>query len=179
MYKHVRLIGAAVGAAVGLTSLPALAHVTLEVGEAHVGASYKAVLRVPHGCDGAATTKLRVQIPEGVIAVKPMPKAGWQLETVKGPYEKSYTYFGSPIAEGVKEIAWTGDLPDEYYDEFVFRGFLADNLPAGEMLYIPVVQECGTAADRWIEIPEAGKSSEDYEYPAPGLKLLPKSGDSH
>ena len=50
----------------------ALAHATFEVQEAPVGANYKAVLRVPHGCDGKATKVVRVQIPEGVIAVKPM-----------------------------------------------------------------------------------------------------------
>ena len=53
---------------------PALAHVTLAVPTATPGTGYKAVLRVPHGCDGAATTGIRVQIPEGYIAVKPMPK---------------------------------------------------------------------------------------------------------
>ena len=39
---------------------------------------------MPHGCEGAATTRVRIHIPEGVIAVKPMPKPGWQLETVSG-----------------------------------------------------------------------------------------------
>jgi uncharacterized protein YcnI len=34
-----------------------------------------------------------------------------------------------------------------------------------------VVQECGSAAERWIEIPEAGKSEDDYEYPAPGFTV--------
>ena len=29
-------------------------------------------------------------------------------------------------------------------------------------------------AERWIEIPEAGKTADDYEFPAPGLKILPK-----
>jgi uncharacterized protein YcnI len=70
-----------------LSAFPTLAHVTLETQEAHVGSTYKAVLRVPHGCEGAATLKVRVQVPEGVIAVKPMPKAGWTLETVKGAYK--------------------------------------------------------------------------------------------
>jgi uncharacterized protein YcnI len=42
------------------------------------------------------------------------------------------------------------------------------------MLYIPTVQECeGGKAERWIEIPAAGKSADDYRFPAPGLKLLP------
>jgi uncharacterized protein YcnI len=48
-----------------LTVGPAIAHVTLENREAPVGAGYKAVLRVPHGCEGTATTTLRVRIPEG------------------------------------------------------------------------------------------------------------------
>ena len=69
-----------------------LAHITLEKEEAPAKSFYKAVLRVPHGCEGSATVKVRVQIPEGVIAVKPMPKAGWQLEMLKGKYEKSYNY---------------------------------------------------------------------------------------
>ena len=58
-----------------LVTSPALAHVTLETKQATVGSSYKAVFTVPHGCAGSATTKIRVQIPEGVIGVKPMPKA--------------------------------------------------------------------------------------------------------
>ena len=86
-----------------------------------------------------------MSIPEGVIAVKPMPKPGWQLATVKGKYEKTYDYFGTPMSEGVTEIAWTGgELPDDWYDEFVFRGRLTDFAP-GTVVYFPVVQECPEA----------------------------------
>lgn len=156
-------------------SAPAFAHVTLETQEAPVGATYKAVLRVPHGCEGSPTIKIRVQIPEGVIAVKPMPKPGWTLETVKGKYAAAYDYYGTPASEGVKEVVWSGGkLPDEFYDEFVFRGYLTAGLTPGALLYFPVVQECEVGADRWIEIPAEGKESNDYETPAPGLKLLPK-----
>ncbi|MFE0757488.1 YcnI family protein [Inquilinus sp. NPDC058860] len=156
-------------------SAPAFAHVTLETQEAPVGATYKAVLRVPHGCEGSPTVRIRVQIPEGVIAVKPMPKPGWTLETVKGKYAASYDYYGTPTSEGVKEVVWSGGrLPDEFYDEFVFRGYLTAGLTPGQHLYFPVVQDCEVGADRWIEIPAEGKDSDDYETPAPGLKLLPK-----
>ncbi len=100
----------------------AAAHVTLEQGEAAADSAYKAVLRVGHGCEGAATTALRVQIPEGLIVAKPMPKPGWQVELKEGDYAKSYDYFDTPVTKGVKEIAWTGgNLPDNFYDEFVFR----------------------------------------------------------
>jgi len=53
---------------------PAGAHISLENRQATIGAPYKAVFAVPHGCAGSATIKIRVQIPEGVIAAKPMPK---------------------------------------------------------------------------------------------------------
>lgn len=116
-----------------------------------------------------------MQIPEGVIAVKPMPKPGWTLQTKKGKYEKSYQLYGQAVADGVKEIDWSGgNLPDEFYDEFVFRATLTADLPAGQKLYFPVVQECGDAAARWIEVPAAGQDEDALENPAPGIKLTPK-----
>ena len=158
--------------ALALSATAAFAHVTLETSEAKIGTNYKAVLRVPHGCEGKATTAVRVQIPEGVIAAKPMPKAGWKLETVKGKYARSYDLYGTPVSEGVKEIVWSGGaLPDDFYDEFVFRATLTDSLAAGETLYFPVVQECGEATERWIEVPVGGQDPEALELPAPGLKL--------
>jgi len=161
-------------AILALATVGASAHITLEAPEAPAGSTYKAVLRVPHGCDGAATVKVTVRIPEGVIAVKPMPHAGWTIETVKGKYAKAYDYYGTPLEEGVTEVTWSGGkLPDDYYDEFVFRGMLAADLPAG-MIYFPVIQECETGVARWIEIPAPGKSDDDYETPAPGLKVLPR-----
>ncbi|WP_186421031.1 DUF1775 domain-containing protein [Bosea sp. CS1GBMeth4] len=155
---------------------PALAHVTLETQQAPVGSTYKAVLRVPHGCNGAATTKVRIRIPDGVIAVKPMPKPGWTLETTKGKYGKAYDYYGTPTAEGVTEVSWSGGkLLDEHYDEFVLRAYLTTDLKPETTLHVPVVQECeGGGVERWIEIPAAGKSADDYKFPAPGLKLTPK-----
>jgi len=167
-----------VGAAgVALFVSTASAHVTLEVQAAPVGAPYKGVLRVPHGCEGAATTAIRVRIPDGMIAVKPMPKPGWKIDMVKGKYEKTYSYFhDAKLSEGVTEISFTGgNLPDAYYDEFVFSGFLAGDLEPGTVLYVPVVQECEKGIHRWIEIPAAGKSASDYPEPAPALKLLPKN----
>jgi uncharacterized protein YcnI len=116
-----------------------------------------------------------MKIPEGVFAVKPMPKPGWQLATTKGKYERTYDNFGTPVSEGVTEVAWSGgELPDEWYDEFVFRGRLADFAP-GTVVHFPVVQECPDGAvHRWIEIPEPGKSADDYEEPAPGVTIIEK-----
>lgn len=159
-----------------VTAGTAFAHISLEKNEAPAGSTYKAVLRVPHGCEGAATIKVTIRVPEGMISVKPMPHAGWTLSTAKGKYAKTYDYYGTPLSEGVTEVTWSGgNLPDEYYDEFVFRGTFSADLPAGPV-YFPVVQECeGGGIDRWIEIPEAGKSDHDTEMPAPSVTITPKS----
>jgi len=150
----------------------ASAHVTLETRQARIGASYKAVMRVPHGCEGSPTIAIKIRIPAGVITVKPMPKAGWKLETVSGKYSKTYTLRGAKVGEGVTEVHWTqGKLPDAFYDEFVFASALAEELEAGKTIYFPVVQECEKGVERWIEIPESGHEG---PAPAPGLKLLPK-----
>ncbi len=154
----------------------ASAHVTLEQREAPVGAPYKAVLRVPHGCDGSSTIALRVRIPDGMIAVKPMPKPGWKVDIVIGKYPKSHDYFhGAKLTEGVTEVSFSGGvLPDAFYDEFVLTGFLASDLEPGHMMYFPVVQECEKGVHRWIEVPAAGKAAGEDPEPAPALKLLPK-----
>jgi periplasmic copper chaperone A len=160
--------------ALSVFTTSALAHVTLESQQARIGGAYKAVLRVPHGCDGGATTAIRVKIPEGVIGVKPMPKPGWTLTTVTGKYPKAYKLFHTEVSEGVTEIDWSGGkLPDDWYDEFIFTGFLTDDLQLGKKLYFPVVQECEKGIHRWIEIPAPDKSVLDYPEPAPELKLLP------
>jgi uncharacterized protein YcnI len=161
---------------------PALAHVTLEKTEAAVGSFYKAVLRVPHGCDGSATVKITVQIPEGVISVKPMVKPGWTLAVKRGAYARSYSFLhGAKFTEGPKEIAWSGGhLPDAYYDEFVLQTFIAGELASGGTLYFPVVQECEKGVHRWIEVPPADKPDAKLGDPAPGLKLLSKpQGHAH
>jgi uncharacterized protein YcnI len=170
-YRSRLLLGA--GLLVLATLGRAQAHVTLEVEEAAPNSAYKAVLRVGHGCEGKPTTAIRVKIPEGVIVAKPMPKPGWRLATAKGKYAQSYDYFGTPTGEGVTEIAWTsGDLPDDFYEEFVFRARLTGFAP-GTVVHFPVVQECTDGAvHRWIEIPAAGKSADDYEEPAPGVTIV-------
>ena len=159
-----------------LVAAPASAHVTLENRQAAVGSYYKAVFAVPHGCAGSPTVRVRVQIPEGVIGIKPMPKVGWSLETIKGKYAAEYDLHGSKLTEGVKEVVWSGGkLIDDNYEEFVFASFLTPGLKPNTMLYFPVVQECEQGVSRWIDIPKDGEAhGHGSKSPAPGLKLLPK-----
>ena len=172
--SSIRLSCCLIAAAILATS-PARAHITLKAREAAIGSAYDAVFVVPHGCAGSATTKIRVQIPEGVIAAKPMPKAGWTVDAVNGKYAAEYDFHGNKVSEGVKEVVWSGGkLPDDFYDEFVISTFLTGALKPNAMLYFPVVQECEQGVSRWIEIPADPAHTHDGKWPAPGVKLIPK-----
>lgn len=158
-------------AALMFAATPAFAHVSLEKSESPRGKSYKAVLKVPHGCKGEPTHTVRVEIPEGFIGVKPMPKAGWTIKTTRGAYAQSYGFYHGPLSEGVKEIVWSGgNLPDDYYDEFVASGFIAREITA-DTLYFKVVQECTKGEERWVEIPDVGVDAHDLKAPAAVLKI--------
>jgi uncharacterized protein YcnI len=157
----------------------AQAHSTFAEKEVNQGAAARLTLKVPHGCGEEATLRVRIQIPEGVVAVKPMPKANWDLEVKKGPYEAGYTLNGSTISEGVREIMWSGELPDAYYDEFIFIATVTEHVKHGTMLYFPAVQECATGVERWIEIPAAGQDGHDLAKPAPGVMVMPAGGHHH
>jgi uncharacterized protein YcnI/copper(I)-binding protein len=151
----------------------ALAHITLATGEARTGAYYKAIFQVPHGCEGAATQAIRVQIPEGVIGVKPMPKAGWTLNITRGAYAKSYQSHGKTVTEGPKEIVWSGGLlADDNYDEFTFTSFLAGDFHPGQAIFFPTVQQCAKGEVRWNQIASDGQNPHSLKSPAPLLRIV-------
>jgi uncharacterized protein YcnI len=167
------LIGAAAAALAAALAAPAFAHVTLDPPQAAADSYFKMNVRVPHGCEGTATLRVRVRIPEGVLGVKPQPKPGWELSTVKTklspPIKDSH---GRETTEVVSEIVWSGKLLDEHYEEFGIQMRLPDK--PNTLIYFPTVQECEKGVHRWIEIPEPGKKWGDYKSPAPVLKLGPK-----
>lgn len=156
----------------------ASAHVSLEKKEAAVGASYKAVFKVPHGCNGSPTNKVSIEIPEGVIGVKPMPKPGWTIAIERGAYKQAYAYYhGSKLSEGVRKVTWSGGLLlDEHYDEFVLSGFIAKELSPGSSISFPVTQHCEQGELNWVEVPGPGQDSHDLKAPAPLLKLVAADG---
>ncbi len=179
--KFVNTAPAAILAAALTTALStsAMAHATLEQQEAATGTTYKGVMRIGHGCDGQATLKVRITLPEGVVAAKPMPKAGWEMETVTSDYAHSYDYYGRTLTSGVTEIIWSGSLEDAHYDEFTFRAKLHKSLDADQTLYFPTVQECADGTNAWVEIPAEGQDPHDLKKPAPGLHLVAPAVHSH
>ncbi len=159
-------------AALMAVSTPALAHVTFENGQATPNSTYKAILRIPHGCDGKPTLKVRIRIPEGIVAVKPMPKPGWKLETAKGAYVRAYQVNGEAVSEGVTDIVWSGSLDDGYYDEFVFQTRFTDAYQPGATVFFPVVQECDGTVEEWVQVPAEGQDPNSLKFPAPGVRIV-------
>ncbi|QDK37252.1 YcnI family protein [Bdellovibrio sp. NC01] len=141
-----------------LLSTTAFAHVSLESPTAETGSYYKAVLRIPHGCDGTATNSITIQLPNKFLLAKPMPKAGWNLD------------IANDAAGNVTEIKYSGgNLPDAFYEEFIFRGKIA--APAGSTLYFKVAQVCEKGHIDWFDIPAAGQDEHSLEAPAASLKI--------
>lgn len=152
------------------------AHATLEQSEAAVGATTKITLRVPHGCAGEATNQVRIDIPEGFYAVKPMPKAGWELTTETGPYAAPYENHGTEMTEGVRAVIWSGgDLPDAFYDEFTVRGTVGPDAQAGEAMYFPSLQTCANGTADWTDT----SGSHDVSNPAPSVTLTAAMDHGH
>jgi periplasmic copper chaperone A len=138
------------------TAGAAQAHVSLTPQSTAAGAYQVLRFGVGHGCDGQATTALRIEIPDGVASARPQPKPGWTLQIERGE------------AEHVRAITWRGALQADQFDEFLIQVHLP---AAAGPLAFPAVQSCGTAEVRWTEpaADASGKSSR----PAPAIMLTP------
>jgi periplasmic copper chaperone A len=149
-------------------SLPAQAHVVLAEPSAQADTYYKAVLRVGHGCNGQATTGLRVFIPADFEGAKPQPKTGWNLSTRQETLPQAYVSHGKTVTQDVVEIQWQAAsndtaLKDSEFDEFAFFG----RLPAqAKALWIKVQQQCVEGQNAWTQVPESGTSTKGLKSPA-------------
>jgi uncharacterized protein YcnI/copper(I)-binding protein len=176
--RHLMLQFAAASALTAFSVATAYAHASLETANAAPG-SYKAVVRIPHGCEGQATHTVRVEVPEGYVGVKPMPKAGWTLAVDSGDYQKSYNLHGREVSSGTKAVTWSGgSLEDGHYDEFVLSGSLA-GVEEGQKLFFVTTQTCADGEVKWDEIPAEGQDPHSLAHPAPGLTILAAEGGGH
>lgn len=157
----------------------ASAHVTFLDGEVEQESTILATLQVPHGCDGKATTEVQVKLPEGFVFAKPQPKAGWELEVIKGDYQKTYDNHGAKVSSGATEVRWkNGNLSDDFYDTFVIQGKVS-GIDAGTALAFPVKQICGADVEDWDQIASGGANAHGLKSPAPVLKVVAGGGHDH
>jgi copper(I)-binding protein len=138
-----------------LLALPAQAHVSLQEPQAQAGGKYLARFRVGHGCKGAATTALTIQIPPGVNDVAPLQQGGWTLATVRN-------------ANRITMVTWKGgSLPADAHGDFNMTMTLPRR--AG-VLAFPAIQTCGASEMSWTQIP--ANAGDKVELPAPLLTLV-------
>lgn len=157
------------------------AHATFENDTAPVESTFKAVLQVPRGCDGKPTTEVQIKLPEGFVFAKPQPKPGWELEVIKGDYQKTYDNHGEKVSSGPVEIRWKGgNLSDDYYDTFVVRGKLS-GFDKETVLAFPTTQLCGTEGKVvWDQVAAEGQNAHDQKSPAPTVTVtMADAADPH
>jgi uncharacterized protein len=167
-------VAAAATAAVGLTALPALAHVTVSSPGATQGSFGVLTFRMPNEMDNANATELKVQLPAdqplASVAVKPEP--GWAYTVTRAKLPQPITDDdGNQVTDYVSVIDWKatagGIKPGEYEDFDLSVG----PLPKADSMTFKAIQVYSNGQTvSWIDVPAAG-STEEPEHPAPTLKL--------
>jgi uncharacterized protein YcnI len=176
MKRHLRTLTIIMASASSTVMTSAWAHVTLDPKAAPQGSYAKLIFRVPHGCDGAATTGITVLIPEGVVSVKPQVHPDWKISIQMRKLKKPIQLHGKDITESVSEVSWTGGpLPDEYMDEFGLSVKLPEK--SDSPLAFPVIQKCKDKTTRWDMIAKPGQDAHSLSSPAPLLQLTSDGGD--
>lgn len=119
------------------------------------GVNFAAFFKVPHGCDGAPTLSLRIDIPADVTVLELPPKEGWttNAERVQGR---------------IAAVSWRGRLEGGMPDQFAVLLKLPSRTGP---LYFPTVQRCAKGEMRWTEIPVQGQAAKDLKRPAPMVEL--------
>ena len=138
-----------VAALLALATPVAPLHVEPQISEAPAGSRTTFSFVVEHGCDGAATVEMAIQIPEGAFDIVPAAPEGWSGSVEEGT-QAVVRFTGGPLAD---------DLEEAFGFEMV-----TPNLP-GETIFFPTVQTCEAGEIAWID------TSDGAEEPAPRIVL--------
>jgi len=162
-HKTAARVAAVFGAATMLAvaaPMAASAHVT--VSPSNTAATSYSILTfsVGHGCEGSPTTALTFTVPESVESVTPTVTPGWSITTTENTV--AYTA-AEPLADGLRT---TFDLSVKLPD-----------LPAGERLEFPVLQECEVGSVDWAEPVVDGEA--EPAHPSPSIVLTERAQDGH
>ena len=161
------LLSSVLVAAMAGASTMAAAHVGFTKRQAPLASTIDSILRVPHGCNGSPTVRLRMRLPKAVTGVRPQPKEGWTI-----------TQTGEGAA---REVAWSGALPASQTGDFAVSMDIDASVKPGEIVFFPLVQECERGVLRWIDVkgspsadaPDDGNHDESTS-PAPSIRFLPR-----
>ena len=171
-------VAAVASAAIGMTALPALAHVTVNSPGATQGGFGVLTFRMPNEMDNANSTELKVQLPAeqplASVSVKPQP--GWTYTVTRAKLPQPITDDdGNQVTDYPSVVDWkatAGGIKPGEYNEFQLS---VGPLPKADSMTFKAIQTYSNGqVVSWIEEPAAG-SNQEPEHPAPTLKLAPAS----
>ncbi|MFN8152114.1 MAG: YcnI family protein [Solirubrobacterales bacterium] len=156
----------------------AQAHVTVQPTEVPAGSFSRVDVRVPNEEDGAATTKVEVEMPEGFIFASYEPVPGWNVKVKNEKLDEPVEAYGESYDAQVGTITWTaasdadGIQPSQFQDFGLSVG-IPDQYTEGDVLSFPAIQTYSNGdVVRWIGEP-------DSEDPAAQVTLTAAAEDHH
>jgi uncharacterized protein YcnI len=165
-------------AAALLIAVPAAnAHITMKSDNTSAGGYAYVTFHVPHGCEESPTTKVELQLPEGVTSFVPERSPFWKVDVAtKQPSDDMKSQDGKAITEVPDVVTWTAitPLPHDQLDVLGASVKLPDT--EGQVNF-PLVQTCAKGSPSWTEIQADG--ADEPEHPAPSLTLTAGGEDDH
>lgn len=164
-----RITLAATAAALLAVPAAAQAHVTIQPTELPAGSFARVDVRVPNERDDAGTTKVQVQMPDGISSASYEAVPGWTVEITKEPAPEPIDVHGEEVSEQIDTVTFTGNGRQGVIKPGEFRDFgLSIRTPDGEegdTVTFPAVQTYeGGEVVRWI-------GDEEADEPAPTVTL--------
>ena len=162
---HPRLLLPLLAAAAALALVPAAAaHVTVNPNAVPSDSFSRFAVRVPTERDDADTTKVTLQLPEGLFFVSFQPKPGWTRTVTTEKLDPPVEVFGDMVSERISSVTWEGGkiAPGEF-DEFGLSAKVPD-APGTELVFPAVQTYSGGEVVRWI-------GAADADEPAPRVML--------
>lgn len=148
----------------------AFAHAEFESESAVANMHNTFVLGIPHGCEVANTTKVKIAIPSTLKEVMVMgvrqgknSVKGWKIATEKSGGKLIVVASGPAVAsteEKQLSISFMATTPKK----------------VGSYLEFPTTQYCGSKVNRWVQPhPKDGSDPAEDAFPMPRVKLTLKS----
>jgi uncharacterized protein len=154
-------------AALALAPAVGDAHVTVHPNALPAGGFTVVNVRVPNERESAATRKIDVQVPSGILFLSTLAQPGWRAKVIYRKLAKPVTVFGEKHTQEAGRVIWTatgaGIRPGQFI-EFP----LSISVPAtkGRVLTFKALQTYSNGeVVRWI-------GAESAEAPAPQVMIV-------
>lgn len=166
-YLQLKVLSFSLAASVSLFNASAFAHVSLASGPGYADETQEIAFAVGHGCEGADTYSITVQIPPSVVSVR-------ALNSDLGP---AHVELDASLA--VTAVTWTKPeaslLADDTNFYKVSIRIKVPNLPF-RTIYFPIHQVCRKATGEELAVDWSSTVPGDTTAePAPALHILPKT----